>query len=410
MSEDRDRWIIRDLAHRYAEAAAKPIQAERRDLWRRHNSLGRTRPLIYMRWLAAWHEAPESKLECEDPFWRHHENWLRQMLFQDTIGDDYILEPWIAQPVALVTPPQGLWGVEVRHKPSPLPGGSWMYDPPLKRPEDLDLLVVPEHLVNEESTRQYVGRLRDTVGDILPVVEDRAPAWRVWHADISTDLAHLRGLEQVMWDMHDNPEWLHRLLAFMRAGVLKAQGEAEAAGDWRLCDHENQAMPYAEELPDPSPSPEPVPRRSLWGFFAAQEMAQVSPAMHEEFMLRYQLPIMEHFGLVSYGCCEDLTQKIDMVRQIPNLRRIAITPWADVARCAERIGTDYVFSWRPSPAEMICRGFDRERVRRIVSEAMEASRGCIVDITLKDVQTVRHHPEDLREWVRIVRDVTDRYA
>ena len=71
----------------------------------------------------------------------------------------------------------------------------------------------------------------------------------------------------------------------------------------------------------------------------------------EEFLLRYQLPILEKFGLVSYGCCEDLTRKIDMLRRIPNLRRIGIAPAADVAKCAEQIGRDYVLSYRPSPTD-----------------------------------------------------------
>ena len=72
MRNNHDLGILRDLAKQYADIAAKPIQDERRDLWRRHNSLQRTRPLIYMRWLAAWHEAEESKLQCEDPFYQEH--------------------------------------------------------------------------------------------------------------------------------------------------------------------------------------------------------------------------------------------------------------------------------------------------------------------------------------------------
>lgn len=38
--------ILRDLARRYAEAAARPIQDERRELRSAHNSLKATRPLI----------------------------------------------------------------------------------------------------------------------------------------------------------------------------------------------------------------------------------------------------------------------------------------------------------------------------------------------------------------------------
>jgi hypothetical protein len=41
---------------------------------------------------------------------------------------------------------------------------------------------------------------------------------------------------------------------------------------------------------------------------------------------------------------------------------------------------------------------------------MDASRGCHVDITLKDVEAIGGRPQDVREWVRIVRDITDAYA
>jgi hypothetical protein len=409
MQSQRDIRILRELAKRYAEVCQKETYAERRALWRKHNSLIKTRPLIYVRWLAAWHEAPESHLECEDPFFRRHEEFLRQMLFQDTLEDDYVLEPWITQPASYVLPPEGIWGVPFGRTPTTRPGGSWKYDPPLKRLEDIEKLVAPHHVIDEEATRRNVERLQEAVGDILTVNVERAPVYRVWNGDLSTCLAYRRGLEQVMWDMVDHPQWLHRLLAFLRDGVLTTHAEAERAGDWHLADHENQAMPYAEELPDPRPNSESVPRRRLWAFAAAQELTLVSPAMHDEFMLRYQIPILEQFGLVAYGCCEDLTHKIDLLRRLRNLRRIAVTPRADVWQCAAQIGRDYVISWRPNPAEMICCGFDPEHIRRVVRDAMEACKGLHVDITLKDVETVQHQPERLREWVRIVRAVSDDY-
>ena len=60
-------------------------------------------------------------------------------------------------------------------------------------------------------------------------------------------------------------------------------------------------MPYAEELPDPAANARGIRRRDLWTHVSAQEFTAVSPAMHEEFLLRYQRPIMDHFGLVAYG-------------------------------------------------------------------------------------------------------------
>ena len=228
----------------------------------------------------------------------------------------------------------------------------------------------------------------------------------MWTGDISTELGRLSGIEHFMLDMYDRPEDLHRLCSFLGEGVLRTHDQAEAAGDWDLSCHQNQAMPYAKELPDPAPSTRGVSRKSLWYYMAAQEFTTVSPKMHEEFLLRYQLPILQHFGLTAYGCCEDLTHKISMLRQIPNLRRIAVAPAADVASCAEQIGTDYVISYRPSPADMVGYGWDEQRVRAILKKDLDALQGCLFDITLKDVETVQYDPSRIRKWVRIVREMT----
>jgi len=410
LSSTDDVTILRDLAKRYADLAAKPIQDERRALWRDHNSFVRTRPPVYVRWLAAWWEHPESNLQCQAPPYRGPERFFRQMIVQDGIGDDYVLEPWITIGATKVTPPEGLWGLPIRHSEKTDERGTWKFVPSIVDLADAEKMVEPHHIIDEDDTARRAERLRDAVGDILPVVVDRGPAWQMWAGDISTHLTQLRGLEQLMLDMVDNAEWLHGVLKFMSDGILRAHDEAEAAGDWRLCNHLNQAQPYARELPDPSPSEEAVGRRQLWGYMAAQEYTLISPAMHEEFLLQYQLPILEKFGLVAYGCCEDLTRKIDMLRPIPNLRRIAITPVANVARCAEQIGTDYICSWRPNPSQMICCGFDPDLIRTVVRDAMDAMKGCFVDITLKDVQTVGNRPEDLTEWVKIVRGVSDGYV
>jgi hypothetical protein len=208
-----------------------------------------------------------------------------------------------------------------------------------------------------------------------------------------------------MMDMLDNSEWLKGVLKFMSEGVLRTHNEAEENGDWSFAEHYNQAMAYSDELEWPKANSRPVKRSQLWGFFAAQEFTLISPQMHDEFLIRYQKPIMEHFGLVAYGCCEDLTDKIDILRQIKNLRRIAVAPSANLKKCVDQIGQDYVVSWRPNPAEMVCCGFDEEHIKNTVKEAVDICDGCYMDITLKDIQTVENDPERLKKWVDIVRSV-----
>jgi len=129
--------------------------------------------------------------------------------------------------------------------------------------------------------------------------------------------------------------------------------------------------------------------------------------MHDEFVLQYQIPIMSKFGLVHYGCCENLTRKIDMLRKVPNLRSIAVTPTADVAKCAEQIKDEYAFSWRPNPTEMVCSSFDPDRIRKILRKTFEATRGCRLHIHLKDVETLSGDVTRLSRWVEITRQEID---
>lgn len=401
-----DRALLRDLAKRYLDVCARDGQVELRELWRGHNSLKTTRTPIHVR-AFAWHEMPQSKCECEDGLFRGHESFFRKELFRATFDDDTIFEPWVSLRARHA---RSGWGVAPERARTGEPGGSWKEDHPLKDLGDIEKLVPPRHEIDEVATARAADRLRDAIGDLITVNVDRAPAWRMWSADISTDFGHLRGIENFMLDMIDDPEGLHRLAGFMGDGILRAHDEAEAAGDWGLSAHENQSMPYAEELPDPAPNADGVRRGELWGYMAAQEFTLVSPAMHEEFLLRYQIPILEKFGLAAYGCCEDLTRKIEMLRRIPNLRRIAVAPAADAAKCAEQIGTDYVISYRPSPADMVGYGLDPARVRAILTRDLQACRGCHVDITLKDVQTVQGDTGRVRKWVALVREVAGEAA
>ncbi len=395
--------ILRSLAEQYMEICGNPIQNERRRLWRMHNSLKQTRPLIYVRTFA-WKEMPDSTCICKDDFLRGYEDFFRRHIFWNSLNDDSIFEPWVT--VDAVKKGHG-WGVETLHHTSGHEGGSFKVDYPIKELSDIEKLRMPWHEINEEVTSENAERLTDAIGDIIPINIDRGPYHRMFRGDLSTELGYLRGIENFMLDMIDEPEWMHRLVKFMSDGVLREHDEAESAGDWGLCAHQNQSMSYSEELKDPAPNTNGIKRNQLWYFAASQEFTSISPEMHEEFLLQYQLPIISKFGLVAYGCCEDLTRKIDMLRKIPNLRRISVSPFANVAKCAEQIGRDYVLSYRPSPANTVSYDFNPDRIRSIQKKDLEACKDSHVDITLKDVETVGNDPDRVRKWVGLTRNVID---
>jgi len=404
-----DAAVIRDVAKQFADLASRGFNEERRSLWRRHNGLERVEHVpIHIR-AFAWLEMPEAQLLCRDGALRAAERHMRMHLRRTTFEDDTIFEPWVPVRAVHLLPGEGIWGPAIRWTENRAAGGAGVHDAPLKELEDIEKVIPAPHRIDEEKTAERLNRVRDAIGDIVTVVADRAPVYRCPAADISNDVAMLRGLEQILWDMYDNPKWLHRLLARMRDGILENQRQAEEAGDWRLLNHDDQAVNYAGELPDPSADEAPVSRRQLWGRFAAQEFTLVGPEQWDEFMLSYQEPIMAEFGLVTYGCCEEMASRIPLLKRVPNLRRIAVTPVSDAARCAELIGDKYVASYRPSPADMVSYRWDEGRVRTILKRDLEAFRanGCHVDITLKDVETVEGDPERVKEWVRVAREVCE---
>jgi hypothetical protein len=405
---------LRGLAERYMTVAGDPAMNERRETWRAALSRrpGRTPVRLQFGLWNAWaKDYFPPQLQCETDAYRQLEQHLLVNLFHAGTGDDNVFEPWYSVWPSRPRVAWGLeaWGVKQRRAMSDTPGGAWKSEPPLKDWNYRQLLQPPRHEIDEEDTRRRYELLRDAVGDILPLEIHRGPALINFCGDISTHLSELRGLEQLMVDMCEAPEELKGLLAFMRDAILANQREAEDAGHFSLSMHENQMCRYCDDLPDPKPNA-PCRRRDLWGFMAAQEYALVGPAMHDEFLLQYQRPIMKPFGLIHYGCCEDLTRKIDLLRQIPNLRSIAVTPMADPVKCAEQIGTDYFASWRPSPADLVSTEWNEPRMRKILRHGLDAfdANGCRTCILLKDIENVNREPDRLRRFVAVAREEAER--
>lgn len=412
MTRKKDIAVLRELAKKYAAIAALPIQDEKRKLWTDHFSLKQTRvPILatFGTWNVWGAEVfGDEAMACTDPFYRTYERALRMRIFQhEVVGDDSIQEPWISVRASVRGRWGELWGLPEAMQSAGVKGGAARFDPPLKSWDDVDKLSMTHHEVDEDETQRNLDRLSEAIGDILPIDVNRTPAYAGFMGDISTSIAKLRGLETLMLDMYEYPDELHRLLAFMRDGILENAREVEDAGHFTLTSGSNQAMCYAGELEAPRPNSGARKRADIWGFCAAQEYTLISPEFHETFMFQYQKPIIEQYGLVHYGCCEDLTRKIGMLRQLKNIRSIGVGPTADVARCAEQMGADFVMSWRPNPADMVCCGYNEDLIRRIITEGLAACKGCRPHIHLKDIETVEGDVTRLTRWVTLVRRLTD---
>lgn len=148
----------------------------------------------------------------------------------------------------------------------------------------------------------------------------------------------------------------------------------------------------------------------MWGFAESQETVGVSTEMFEEFVFPYQLPILERFGLNCYGCCEPMDPRWQVVKRIPRLRRVSVSPWANRGKMAEALGGDYILSLKPSPTPLAQGPLDEAEVRASLREDLRATRGCVVELLMKDNHTLGGGPANAVAWCRIAREEIGRLS
>ncbi len=399
-----DRAVLRRLASRVAELAARPIEAAKRDLWYRHNALEATRPVIFCDPENGWDEIiTAADLACEGELARGWEMTLRKELFWGAeMGDDRVIEAFFNVRHVYTESDWGMHETRIggEHR------GAYRWETPLKSYADLARLHFPRITVDEEATARLLALANDTLGDILQV-RLKTSWW--WTLGMTWTLVNLRGLAQIMYDMVDQGEALHQTMAFLRDGHLAKLDYLEQNGLLSLNNNGayvgSGGFGWTRELPQADfAAGGHVRPCDMWGFGESQETVGVSPAMFAEFILPYQLPILERFGLNCYGCCEPLDKRWHIVRQIPRLRRVSVSAWANLPRMAEMLGDRYIFSWKPAPADLALDSFDEEAIRAGLHEGFRITRGCRVEAIMKDNNTIRNDPSRVIRWVRIARE------
>ena len=142
----------------------------------------------------------------------------------------------------------------------------------------------------------------------------------------------------------------------------------------------------------------------MWGFCESQETVQVSPDMFEEFVFPYQVPIMERFGINCYGCCEPLHTRWHVVKRFDKLRRVSVSAWADFEKMADYLGTDYIYSLKPTPADLALPTIDEDRIRKDLRKVLQITKGCRVEVIMKDNHTIGNNPQNVTRWCKIAQE------
>ena len=405
-----DREILRWLGARKAEIAALSVHAERAEQWRRMNDLDPVKPMV---WLTEqpWHELNadgELTLRTESDFARDLELELRQTIYGwEYTPCDLIVEPEMYCPIAFTDSGMGLAGdTDLAITDSENVIVSRHFHPVISGEDDLHLIQRPELGLDEARTERCFAVMSEIFDGVIPVVRRGLPGlvFSPWD-----ELVRWTGIQEVLLDLALRPEYVHALMEKLLDAYLYRLDQVEELG--LLASNNTNirvgsgAYGHTGELPAPQYTV--VPLADMWGFATAQLFGSVSPAMHHEFALQYEIRWLQRFGRNYYGCCEPLHDKIRILEQVPNLRKISMSPWADLAAARELMGERYVYSLKPNPSWMAGEGWDPEAFREELRGNLRILEGCAVEIPLKDISTVGYQPQRLFDWARVAIEVVE---
>jgi hypothetical protein len=395
---------LQELGKQLAEVAALPVQREKILQWKNHNALNPGRPMVTIDQLP-WHEinrCDEMQLLCVDDFCRQMEYSIKQLLYRwNHFPVDMVIENYIDIPMSVHNLNYGFTVDEetlatddesdvVSHK----------YFDQVGTKEALDALKPDDIWVDREMDERHLDIAGGIFKDIMPVRLKGVG----FHAGVWDRIAQARSVDKILWDLVDRPDFSKKIAKKYVDLSMKSLDQCEELG---ILDGELQYVhctgAYTDELPADGFEPEKPRAKDCWAYGMAQLFSTVSPGMHEEYEIDIVQPLYDRFGLIYYGCCEPLDRKIGIIRKLKNVRKISISPWADIDRAAENIGGDYVFSSKPNPA-FIASSFSEDALREQIEHVLKACRknNCTVELILKDVSTVGNHLEYLDRWAATV--------
>jgi len=416
-----ERTYLRGLGERVREIAREPVFAEKSELWRRKNSLQKTRPLVLCSLPEeVWPEIiPPETLRFSEPPWRDIEWTLLKHIYRwEHLKDDEVITDRIYVPLRYSFTD---W-VEGRQRP--YAGDSRRaeaFHPVVLEYADWKKVRVPElSQADSAGTARDVEMVREAIGGLLTVVEGEpfssgtdspVKGWGLSGIDI---LCELRGLGNVLMDLVENPGFIDDAMAFLCDGLGRY---LDAMEENRLLRPNNNAfvkftnsplgsngLAITDELPSAEGRADAVRCRDLWGYAMAQEFAGVSPEMHERYVLRHQRKLGERFGLFCYGCCEPNDRKWEAIfSTFPNLREVSVSHAADVEIAAQAIGGRAVFSWKPNSTTLTFEGEDA--IRAQLAKGMKRAKHCHLIVCLRDNLTLGGKPELASRWTRIAMEL-----
>lgn len=410
----REQDILRSLGGELAAISALACHKETAELWRRLNDLDSVRPVVWINEIP-WHEmnvGDELTLGTTHPWARELETRLRRTIYQwRHMPGDMVVNDYIDCPLVIHSTDFGIHeDVDVAKTDTDNEIISRHFHIQISSMADVDKIKMPKVSHNARMTELAFSTMKQIFKDVMPV--RKVGQTHIWFTPWDY-LIRWTGVQEAMYALYEDPDmvnaavermtdaWLVELDQFVQQNLLSLDCDNTRIG--------SGGYGYTSQLPGKPFDPTHVLSHNMWGCSNAQIFSEVSPEMHWEFALRHDFRWLERWGLTYYGCCEPLQGKMDLMRKIPNLRKVSVSPWNNYERILPDMDGRYVASIKPNPAIFVDEVFNPGLARANIQKAVDASGDFShLELIMKDISTVRYRPQNLWKWAEIAIDVARR--
>lgn len=413
-SKDKD--VLKRLGEEIANISSLPVHKEKAELWKRMNDLDAVKPMVWINEIP-WNEMninDELTLKCQHKWARELEDRLRKIIYQwRHMPGDMVVDNFIECPLIIHSTDFGIIeDVDTKKTDTTSDIYSRHFKPQIINPEDIEKIKLPQITHNEKASEYSFNAMKEVFEGIISV--KKVGQTHIWYTPWDY-LIRWWGVQEAMMDLVMRPEMVHAAYERMVAAWMTELDQFEEKNLLSLdCNNiriGSGGYGYVSDLPGKEYDADHVKPGNMWGCSNAQIFSCVSPEMHWEFSLEHDLKWLKRWGLTYYGCCEPLDKKIDMLRRIPNLRKISVSPWCNSKKIIDQIGTDYVISRKPSPSVFAESSWSPERAEAEIREFLEKTEAkCHVELIMKDISTVKYQPQKLWEWEKMAMRVAEEYS
>jgi len=257
----------------------------------------------------------------------------------------------------------------------------WIEENLIKEKKDLLRLKTPDFYNNRIMSK--IHNFYKKINDIVKInnlnLDVMFPDWVRGPFCIAM---HLRGIENILIDMIEDPNFVHELMRFItnsRKQFSKKRAEFL-----------NEPMPKAKLYNDEISTP------------------IISKALYDEFILPYEIELSEFYGGVEYWhSCGVTTDFYDSIAKIPGIEMFHIGPWADLSKAVKTFNKNIAFDICLDPRADVLDNNEKNMKKKIeeIESISEGRKHAIRADAFQVINTLEEDLKKMKTWCKIAENV-----